>query len=288
MKLFVEKIIPRNGLFVVKEESFPYNDFPLHIHPEYELILILKSYGKRYVGDHIDSFFPGDLCLFGPELPHTYYNKHLPDQRDVHQIVVQFREDFLGEHFFDKPQFAGIKRLLERSAQGVCFSGGIREQISKRMNDLLHADEVEAAAMLISMLNQLSRSTEFELLSHQKQMALSVEKDTQRMNKIYHYVLDHFRQDIRLEDVADLASLSVPAFCRYFKKHTRKTLTDFVLELRVGHACGLLRQKELSVLEVCYESGFNNISYFNRQFKRQTGMAPLQYRRKLVSPELSS
>jgi len=279
MKFFEEKIIPGDRLFVVKEEHFPYNDYPLHIHPEYEIILVMKSSGTRYVGDHIDDFFAGDLCFFGPDLPHTFYNKHMPTDREVHQVVIQFGENCLGDGFFDKPQFGQIKALFERARYGLAFNEPVRARAAEKIKLMVDADEDEAVAGLIGVLALLAKTTHYEVLSAQKQLTASVQKDTARMNRIYHYLLDNFKNDIPLDVMAEMANLSVEAFCRYFKQHTRKTLSEFVNDLRIGYACRLLQQKEFSVLQVCFESGFNNISYFNRRFKRQIGVSPLAYRK---------
>jgi len=278
MKLFKEKILS-DDLFVLKEERFPYNDFPLHIHPEYELILVMKSHGRRYVGDNISSFSPGDLCLFGPNLPHTFYNKHLPADREVHQIVIQFEEGFLGEGFFDKVRFKGVKELFLRAAKGICFAGETRNTVAVKMKEMLQANDLEAVSLLLSILNLLSVSKDYQLLSGNYLSADHIEKDTERMSRVYHYLLNNFRNQITLEEIAGVASLTTAAFCRYFKKHTRKTFSEMVNELRIGHACKLLQLKEMSVLEVCYESGFNNISYFNRQFRLLMDRTPLQYRK---------
>ncbi|WEK35906.1 MAG: AraC family transcriptional regulator [Candidatus Pseudobacter hemicellulosilyticus] len=280
MKIFEEKIMTGDRLFVVKEESFPYNDFPLHIHPEYELILVIRSSGKRYVGDHIAPFSPGDLCLFGPNLPHTFYNKHLPAEQEVQQIVIQFSEHCLGEGFFDMPPFKRIRTLLDRSRLGIAFHGETRQQADRIMRSMAGADEAEAIAYLISLLNLLSRTAAYELLSIQEKLSSSIQKDTERMNRIYHYLLDNFKREISLGEIAAIAHLSSSAFCRYFRKHTRKTLSEFVNELRISHACQLLQQKEMSILQICFECGYNNISYFNRQFKQQTSVSPLAYQRR--------
>lgn len=279
MGFFSENIIMGEKLFVVKEERFPYNDFPLHIHPEYEIIYVMKSSGKRYVGDSIAPFWPGDLCLLGPNLPHTFYNKHLPGDREVHQIVIQFREDVLGDGFFDKPIFRHIKALFERSLYGISFNSDVRDAAARKMHDMVNGDETEALAGLISLLNLLAHAGPYTLLSGH--VTAHVEKETERMNRIYHYLLDNFKKDLTLQEVAGIAHLSNEAFCRYFKKHTRKTLSAFVNDLRISYACKMLQQQqEVSISEVCYESGFNNVSYFNRQFKLQVGVSPLHYRRK--------
>ncbi|MCD8739767.1 AraC family transcriptional regulator [Mucilaginibacter roseus] len=279
MRLFEEKIMAGERLFVVKEERFPFNDFPLHTHPEYEIIFVMKSSGTRYVGDHIADFFPGDLCLFGPHLPHTFYNKHMPADREVHQIVIQFDENCLGAGFFNKPQFNALNQLFERAKHGLNFYGETRDLAERKMKAMVNADEPEAVAGLIGLLGLLAKAKDYTVLSAQKQIAASIQKDTARMNRIYHYLLDNFRNDIAIDDVAAMANLTVAAFCRYFKQHTRKTLSEFVNDLRIGYACRLLQQKELSILQVCFESGFNNISYFNRRFKKQIGLSPLAYQK---------
>jgi AraC-like DNA-binding protein len=279
MRFFQEQIINHEQLFVLKEERFPYNDFPLHIHAEYELIVAISGQGERYVGDCIAPFSSGDLCFFGPNLPHTFYNKHLPSNREVHQIVIQFKDDFLGRDFFDKPQFLAIRELFRRSLQGVSFTGAAREIVQEKMKQMLLADEAEAAASLLSVLNILARTEAYELLSDRVLPYPHIEKDTERISSIYHYLLDNFKREISLREMANVAHLSTAAFCRYFKKHTRKTLSQFVNELRISYACKLLQQNELSVLQICYESGFNNISHFNRQFRQLTKQTPLRYKK---------
>lgn len=278
MKLFEEQIITGQQLFVVKEERFPYNDFPLHVHPEYELILVMKSSGERYVGNCIANFEDGDLCLFGPNLPHTFYNKHLPGNRAVHQIVVQFRENFLGDGFFDRPQFTAIRQLLDRSRYGLTFPGPVREAVQAKLQAMVASDEVESIAGMLSVLNLLSHANDYTVLSTESLSAADSIKYTERMYRVYHFLLDHFKRDIQLSEVANVAHLSPAAFCRYFKKHTRKNLSEFVNDLRIHYACKLLAEQELSMLQVCYESGFNNVSYFNRQFKARMRVSPLKYK----------
>ncbi|MCC8408140.1 AraC family transcriptional regulator [Mucilaginibacter sp. UR6-1] len=280
MELFEEKILLNDRLFVAKEEHFPFNDFPLHIHPEYELIYILKSSGTRYVGDHIDLFHARELCLFGPNLPHTFYNKHLPADREVHQFVIQFNEDFLGSGFFDRPQFNAIKSLFKSSLNGIRFSQKTMDEVDNRIRALVCDDEAQAVAGLISVLATLARADDFEVLASQRQTSSSIKKDTARMNRIYHYLLDNFKEEITVQRMAAMANLSVPAFCRYFKAHTRKTLSDFINELRINYACQLLQLNDKTISQICFESGYNNISYFNRQFKSITGTSPLAFKKK--------
>jgi len=166
----------------------------------------------------------------------------------------------------------------------MAFSGLVREQATQKMRAMIGADEAETTAHMISLLNLLSKTDSYELLSIQEKLSASIQKDTERMHRIYHYLLDNFKKEISLEEMAALANLSPSAFCRYFRKHTRKTLSGFVNDLRISYACRLLQQKEMSVLQICFECGFNHISYFNRQFKQQMGVSPLVYQRRSRLP----
>jgi AraC-like DNA-binding protein len=279
MKLFRENIAYASRLIVVKEEFFDFNEFPFHYHPEYELILILQGAGKRLVGDHMGAFTSGDLYLLGPDLPHTFYNKHLTGCRKMHQVVVQFPGNFLGNNFFDKQPFHRIRDFLTNAVRGYSFSGHTLQMVKEHIIQLLQMDEAGMIIQLLSILDQLSKSTEFELLSR---AGFSNKMDTdasERMSRIYDYVLNNFTEEISLTQIADIACLSPEAFCRYFKKHTRKTFSAFLAEMRVGYACKLLQENKLGVTQVSMNAGFNNISYFNRKFKALTKTTPLEYQR---------
>lgn len=279
MKLFLENIAYASRIIVVKEEFFAFNEFPFHHHPEYEMILILKGNGKRFVGDDIGEFNAGELYFLGPDLPHTFYNKHLPDNREIHQIVVQFRGDFLGKDFFEKQPFKQINAFLSNSTRGYLFKGEALQKATATLKDLLELDETGIIIRFLDLLDMLSRTTDFELLSASG-FSKKVDVDaSERMNRVYEYVLNNFEEDIPLTRIADIACLSPESFCRYFKKHTRKTFSAFVTEIRVGHACKLLQENRMDVNQISANAGFNNISYFNRKFKALTGKTPLEYKK---------
>ncbi len=279
MKLYKENIVYSSGIFVVKEEHFTVNEFPLHYHAEYELILVLTGSGKRFVGDSIAEFSSGDLCFFGPNLPHTYSNKHLSGSREIHQIVVQFDENFLGKGFFDKPPFKQIRAFFDQSVRGYNFTGDTLKEVSEMIKSLVKLGEPEVIIRLLAILNKLSKSCEFELLSSRGFSSKLDHVESERMGKVFDYMLKHFREEISLNKIASVACLSPEAFCRYFKKYTRKTFSEFLIEVRIGHACKLLQQHMLGVNQVSIQSGFNNISYFNRKFKSMTRKTPVEYQR---------
>ncbi|MFD2873195.1 AraC family transcriptional regulator [Mucilaginibacter ximonensis] len=282
MRIFRENIVSPDNLFVVKEEQFKYNDFPFHVHPEFEIILILEGSGQRMVGDSVTEFSGPDLCMFGADLPHTFYTRGLSKDESIKQIVIQFHENFLGPGFFDRKHFKQIKDLLQRSSQGIVFDEMTTAVIAQKMRSLVTKNPTETVIGLLDILNILSVATGYSLLSSPGFLhGLNMEEST-RMSKVYDYILDNFRRDISLDEVASIAYLSPSAFCRYFKKFTRKTLSAFLTDLRIGYACKLLQHNNLGISQVSMDAGFNNVSYFNRKFKAVKGQTPMEYQRQFL------
>jgi AraC-like DNA-binding protein len=281
MRIFRENIVSPENLFVVKAEEFKFNDFPFHSHPEYEIILILESAGQRIVGDSITEFTPVDLCMFGANLPHTFYTKGLGNEA-VNQVVIQFHENFLGPGFFDRKHFKQIKDLLQRSSQGIVFTGQTRLTLTQKITALVEKNPAETVIGLLDILHLLSISQEYTLLSSPGFLNdLNFDEST-RMSNVYDYILDNFKRDLSLNEVAAIANLSPSAFCRYFKKFTRKTLSEFLIDLRIGYACKLLQSNNMGISQISLDAGFNNVSYFNRRFKILKGETPMEYQRHFI------
>ena len=282
MRIFREHIVSPDNLLVIKEESFEFNDFPFHFHPEYEIILILESNGQRFVGDSITDFSAVDLCMFGSDLPHKFYSKGLSSKDAVSQIVIQFHENFLGMGFFDRRPFQKIKELLQRSSRGICFTGATRQDLTDRIRELPSKTSAAAVIEVLHMLHLLSLSNEFSLLSSPGFTDNTSSDDSTRMTRVYDYILQNFKRDLTLDEVAAVAFLSPSAFCRYFKKFTRKTLSEFLIDFRIGYACKLLQSNNLGISQVSAEAGFNNVSYFNRKFKAIKGKTPMEYQKNFM------
>ncbi|MDO6435439.1 AraC family transcriptional regulator [Flavitalea sp. BT771] len=281
MRIFRENIVSPDNLLVVKEESFEHNDFPFHFHPEYEIILILESSGQRFVGDSITNFNAVDLCMFGSNLPHKFHSKGLLSSKDaVSQVVIQFHENFLGMSFFDRKPFQKIRELLDKSTRGICFTGETREMLMKKIIDLPSMTPAETIIEVLQILHTLSMSHDYFLLSSPGFTNTSVsDEESSRMNKVYDYIVQNFKRDLTLDEVAAIAYLSPSAFCRYFKKFTRKTLSEFLIDFRIGYACKLLQGNNMGISQISGEAGFNNVSYFNRKFKAIKGKTPMEYQR---------
>lgn len=250
-----------------------------HFHPEYEIVYISNGQGKRHIGNHISHYDNGDLIFLGPNLPHFGFCDQFMEEHT--EIVIQMKEDFLGKDFFQSPEMAIIKQLFERSKQGLIFDQSVKAAVSKYLVAMLEMDSFDRLLTLLKVLKILGQTADYTVLNAS---GLSIEVQSQdhyRINTIYQYVESRFKEEISLEEMAKQVNMTVPAFCRYFKKLTGKTFTHFVNEFRIAHACNLLAQGTLPISEVCYESGFNNFSHFNKQFKFITGNSPSKYRKEL-------
>jgi AraC-like DNA-binding protein/quercetin dioxygenase-like cupin family protein len=287
MKAVLEKIEPvfGNSFTIRRFDHAPDCNKPSwHFHPEYEIVYISNGRGKRHIGDHISYFEGGDLIFLGPNLPHFGFTEELYE--DHVEIVVQMKEDFLGEAFLYKPEMTAIQQLFQLSRQGLSFRGEIRRHIGQRLERMMGMSHFDRLLELLAILQLMAQWQDYELL---KATGFAMEvsaQDEQRIQAVYGYVEDNFQEEVNLDEAARRTNMTVPAFCRYFKKLTRKTFSQFVNEYRIAHACRLLGDDQLTIAAVSFECGFNNLSHFNRQFRQITGFSPRDYRkgiRKVVS-----
>ncbi len=281
MKARLEKIDPEFGssFRIRRFDDEECNQPHWHFHPEYEIVYISNGRGKRHIGDHISYFENGDLIFLGPDLPHFGFTEELLEEHV--EIVLQMKEDFLGTEFFRKPELSDIRRLFERARQGISFYGDTKREVGRRLEAMEALSGLDRLLELLRMLQLMATSPEYKLLQASG-FGLEVNaRDHERIQAVYQYVEDHFQRQISLQEIAERVMMTVPAFCRYFKRLTSKTFTQFVNEYRVAYACRLLADENLSIADVGFDSGFNNISHFNKQFKAVTQVNPREYRRRL-------
>ncbi|HEX6891031.1 MAG TPA: AraC family transcriptional regulator, partial [Chryseolinea sp.] len=264
----------------------PYFDPNWHFHPEYQLFLVVKGTGTRFIGDHVSPFNDGDLAFTGPNLPHLWQSDH-EYFRDNHElmtegIVIYFPENFLGKDFLQKNEMYKIKQLFQKAQRGMEIHGETSQQMTSIMHSMLSVSDFDRVLMLLSLLNIMANSSEYKLLASEGYSNSMKETETDRMNRVHAYVMKNFREKISLDDVAAIANMSPTSFSRYFKVHANKTFSDFLTEIRIGYSCKLLTGQKMTVSQVCYDSGFNTLSNFNRQFKAVTHYSPLEYRKKYV------
>ncbi len=271
--------------FRVQVDDVPHFYDRLHHHPEIQITLVEKGEGSLFVGDSISSFAPGDLLMIGAGVPHAFRNDaayYTAESPGAYAVSLLFETHALGRDFFELPEMQHIQKLIQGAAAGLKFSVGITKVLRSRMHQMIAADGFGRLRTLLDILHALAQAKGVEKLSTYHLSTAPISAEYNRLNAVFQYCMDHYAEPIRLEEVAALSNLSVSAFCRYFKLHTRKTFSYFLNELRVGMACKLLSSGESTVAEICYQVGYNNLSNFNRQFKRIKGMTPTVYLKKIV------
>lgn len=281
MRLQFEKIEPGPGTsYKVVHLTQPQTCWVYwHFHPEYEIVYIPTGSGKRHVGTNISYYDEGELVFIGPNLPHLNFSYDKEGQYE--EIVVQMRDDFLGKGFLKTPEMADVHRLFERSQVGLSFGIETKQKVGKQLLQLPHLAPFDRMVTLLQVLQQLATAPDTQPLHADGTRFDSNPKEQERINRVYQYVADHYTQPIDIQVVADLANLTVPAFCRYFKRMTHMTFTDFVNEYRVNQARRLLHSSR-TVADIGFDVGFNNLSHFNKTFKAITGQTPSVYRREIA------
>ncbi|MFP5041227.1 AraC family transcriptional regulator [Parasediminibacterium sp. JCM 36343] len=266
--------------FVVKSFEYTYYPTPWHFHPEYEIVLVTESTGKRFIGNNISNFQPGNLALIGPNLPHLYRNDvpYYEPNTDLRakSIVVHFSENSFGHIFSSMPEAKQIKELFRKSVQGLEITGNTNKKASELLFELLELSGFARAIKLLEILQLLAASADCHFISGGGLTGIN-EKESERMHKVLDFLMKNFANDISRTEVAKVANMSDNAFSRYFSQRTRKTFAQYLNDLRLSHASKLLVSGEKNISEICYECGFNNVSNFNRQFKLHYGISPLAY-----------
>jgi AraC-like DNA-binding protein len=261
--------------------------FLWHYHPEYELTMILKGSGKRMVGDSLEYFVPGDLVLLGPGLPHTWVS-----EEPSAAVVIQFSEAFIAP-LLQYPECGRLRGLLACSSQGLCFpakepkvtggrlSGGIAAgSVGRAIQVLPGCRGARRITALLDILQMLADSIHRALASPYF-LPSAGRRSEERIGKVFQYIHRHSSEEVPLKKVAALINLSESAFCKFFRRTTGKTFTDYLAEIRIGQACHLLCESDDTIAGVAYRSGFDSLTYFNRVFLRKKGMRPREFRQRL-------
>jgi len=274
-----------NQSYIVRNLREPYFDPNWHFHPHYQLFTVIEGAGTRFIGDDIRHFEAGDTVFLGPNMPHLWRSDRAYFERDsslqTEGIVVYFTADFLGKEFFEKPEMYAIKQFFTLSERGLdlTHSHSLKAIIVNDLMELNALSGFEGILKLLSILQKLSTCTDYQFIASVNYENTHKVSETERMHLVHEYVLKHYKEKISLSAVAALANMTEAAFCRYFKTRTNKTFSDFVREIRIGHACKLLLAGKMSIAQVSYESGFNTVSNFNSQFKAMKGQSPKQYQK---------
>ena len=256
---------------------------PWHVHDLFELTCILHGQGTRVVGDRVESFFKGDLLLIGPNLPHVWRND--PIERydgKARAITIQFSKDFPMPGFFDQPEMQAVRTLLDVSCRGVELCGKLRTSCISKLRQLLQLDPPHQISMILEILADIAINKDVQFVTS-KGYTLPRATETSRWQKINEYVFENFHRPITGQELAEVTGMHPASIARYFKSSIGMTPTKYVTQVRIGQACRLLGDADRSILDICLDCGFQNLSHFNRCFKLITKMTPSQYRKKVLT-----
>ncbi|WP_158275596.1 AraC family transcriptional regulator [Marinilabilia rubra] len=275
MKPSYEKIDKnKNSSFKVIEHKNQQEYRPYHFHPEFEIVIITRGEGKRFVGDHIGFFKKNDLVLVGENLPHCWIQNN-----EIDAVVIQFSKELFFDRIGDLVEFKEVTRLLSQADNGVFF-GELSDSLKKKLKKILELEGFERFICLLQILNDLAHSSKFEVLSSfsfKNQQLLK-----RRIDKVLNYIYQNMSNELDVNVAAEILNMNVSAFCHYFKKSTNRTFSSFVNQIRIGYAGKLLIETDKNVSEIAFESGYNSLSNFNKRFRELKGISPNEYRKKYV------
>jgi AraC-like DNA-binding protein len=261
-------------------------DFPLHCHEEYELNYITHGKGaKRIVGYHMGEIDDPELVFIGGNLPHAWYTHHCKS-KDIHEITVQFHKDLFDEKLLGRNQLSSIKSLLQRSCQGILFSQETIFKIKPRLESLKNRKGFDSVLELMAVLQELSVSDDMHILSPATPLDKHPDTKSRRLEKVFEFIRLNYASEMSLKDVADMVNMPEVSFSRFFKKRTGRTFIESLNDIRIGHATRKLINSTQTIAEISYRCGFNNLSYFNRMFKRKNGCTPSEFRENYVDSKI--
>lgn len=280
MKIKLEKVQPDEGSsFRILKNPRLNELFYWHYHPEYELIFIAGADGTRHIGDHISRFKGSDLVFMGPNIPHLNFDFGI--RTEYEKIVIQLQEDFLQAALADIPELSDIRTLFSKARRAIAFNGETKRAVGEKLKEMIQQNHFRQWIVLLEIFQLLATSTESEVLNISPIEHNYNLKEQERIKKIYRYVEEHYHEKVDIKEVVDLCNLSTAAFCRYFKRMTNMTFTEFLNQYRVNQAKKLLL-KNCNVSEACFESGFTNLSYFNKTFNRYAQENPMHFKKRHV------
>ncbi len=273
----------KNESFVVKYFDYHYYPTPWHYHPELELVLVTESTGKRFIGNHISDFKPGNLAFLGANIPHTYKNEDRYYEEGsklrAKSIVIHFNRESLGNDFLQLPESAVIDKFFQQEAYGFDISGKLNTQVSRKLVDIVSLEGFRRWTCLAEMLFEIaSAKKDINQLSQQQYVGYN-QKESDRLRSVLNWTMANLETNITLHAAAEVAQMNANAFSRFFALRTRKTFSAFVKELRLQKAATMLIESDLPVTQICYECGYNNISNFNRQFLEYYNINPMRYKK---------
>lgn len=282
MKVMKEHIeFPLRTAVKVKWQKKPHFTYPWHFHSEFEILYVIHGSGTSFVADTIEPFESGDLAILGSNLPHFWRSDekyHAPNSKEnINYIVIQFQTDLFRESVLDYTEFYQLKQFFNLASRGIRFLPPFAEKAGEQIIKIARSKGIERVVQLVLLLDHMSNTEDYKVLAGELYKQQNHDYNDKRLIKVLDFLNTGYQQKIELDRVADIANLHPSAFCRFFKEKTGKSLSEYLADMRISYACKLLTEGKLSVSQICFESGFNNLSNFNRIFKKQTGLTPTTY-----------
>lgn len=264
-------------------EDLPHFIVPWHYHPAIEIMYVMSGTGTRFVGDHLEGYAEGDICMIGPKLPHEWRNDEIYFGKEsalrATCICLFFKKEIFESNLIRLQEMHNIRDLIERSRRGLKFLGNSKKKIANFIEQAARNSGAQKVADLITLLEMMATTEEYEVLASVGFTESVNSDDFERFNKVYKYMVTNFTTSIKLEEVSGLVGLTPTAFCRYFKERTKKTFVEYLNDMRIGHAKKLLIEGKKKISTISLESGFNNLSNFINQFKKSTNMLPSDFQK---------
>jgi len=259
-----------------------------HYHNNFEISFITEGSGKRIVGDSIEEFQPGDLAFIGPNLPHVWIadkETRMLSKRTLEMVFLQFNLNVLSDQLLSLPEFSNVKRALDLSERGIQIIGDTLNQVSEVMLQLPYLKSFERMLHFFMLMDIIGKSKTNIQLASKKYLKIRFTTGNKRIAAIHEYLMNNYREEVNLKNLAELVHMAEGSLCRYFKMNLGITIFEYLNKIKTEFACKLLMDPDLSIMDVCFDSGFNNISHFNKQFKKVTGVPPSEYRKRFKGLE---
>ncbi|HNZ71060.1 MAG TPA: AraC family transcriptional regulator [Prolixibacteraceae bacterium] len=254
-----------------------------HYHNHYEISFITEGTGKRIVADSMESFHPGDLVFIGQNLPHVWIAdkaRFALSNRNLEMVYLQFSTTILFPQLLSMAEFANVRKALEMSERGIQIVGDTLNKVSEIMLQLPYLNGIEQLLNFYRLMDIIGKSTSNIALASEEYLRKKFNTSNKRIEAIHDYFMNNYRNEVNLEELSQLVNMAKGSLCRFFKENSGITLWEYLNHIKIEFACKMLMNNELSIAQVCFDSGFNNLNHFNRQFRKITGITPSSYRRK--------
>ena len=254
-----------------------------HYHQEFELSFITEGSGSRIVGDSVEEFHPGDLIFIGPRIPHVWFpedkHKRQHSGRTLESVYMLFNNDILPDGLTDLPEFEHIRNAISLSQRGIRITGDTLNEVSRIMLQLPYMNPIRRLMFFYEIMDHIGKSESFSYLASSEYVKTKFDTTNKRVNLIHEFLMKNYQNEIDLKEVAEIVHMAPASVCRFFKSSTGLTIFEYLNKIKIDYSCQLLLNTDLNIVDISYDCGFNNLSHFNKQFKKFIGNTPTLFRK---------